>query len=81
MGGMEEDGTKRTPFVFTQAGEKTHFVIYCRRCHLGLCRDVEVGTVANIEGVIHNVVAVQPHVCGATIDWPESYLGALAEAT
>ena len=77
MGGTEENGSKRTPFVLNEDGEKTHFVVYCRKCHVGLCRSVEIGQSIRER---HNVMAIEPHVCGETIDWPEAYLGALAEA-
>ena len=80
MGGTEENGAKKTPFVLNQDGEKTKFVVFCRKCHIGLCRGIEIGNYVSAEGKLENVMAVEPHVCGETLDWPERYLGALAEA-
>lgn len=57
------------------------FVIYCRKCHYGLCRDIELGTSVK-GGKIHNVIFVDP--CpncetGEVIPYPPQYLEALRD--
>lgn len=39
------DGVRETPFLEHQPGDdgKTEFVIYCARCHSGLCQWMTIG--------------------------------------
>jgi hypothetical protein len=63
MGGNDTDGAKRTPFVFDRSGQKVRFVAFCRRCHRGLCRQIEIGPDDSAGEKSHNVVFVEPCSC------------------
>jgi len=55
-------------------GENAVFVIYCRKCHRGLCSDIEIGTADNGKGKKHNVIFVEPCQClTEVIPYPEKY--------
>lgn len=78
LGGTDTAGQSITPYILSERA-RTHFVIYCRRCHAGLCAKLEIGSV-DINGKLHNVILVNPCGCDAETavsELPDKYRSAV----
>ena len=69
VGGVEKDGRESTPYITDRNGLPAFFIIYCRRCHRGLCTQVEAGG---------HFIAVDPCDCDADAS-PTEYPNKAAE--
>ena len=89
VGGKDIHGEPRTPYILTGRWRPTQFVIYCRTCHRGLSRNVDIGSVV-MGNKIHNVIAVEPcqdclddsyrQTDPVPVEYPAEYVQALEAA-